>query len=573
MNTEHMPDLRSVHGYSPHKCGYCKKENAFASTGMSVKKMTTQDYQVLMDRGWRRCGEYYYKVNLETSCCKPFTIRMNVNNYVMRKSHQKALNKFNKFLNGEITLEDLKKKEEQKGEKIDEEKKTENPKKQPLGDKIEELAMINKYCLDKIAEIAPVLSEALQILNGALEVKSEGINKFKVVQPKKNEEVYSSNFLNLIYAENRKKFPELKLPDFIAKIKEKVLDVCKPIIPSNYGVEIKENGYFFFSFRDELKMQEEKPEKKSKNDQKPVNQDQTKMEEIKTQKEKPKVDKDNKKPKADSQKMIEETKTPAADPNKKKIKFEIKLAKASCDDATFEMYKNYCREIHGSQKESKDGYKDFLCLQALDYGEIESEDKSRKLKLGCYHMKYYFDGKLAAIGVVDFTSKALSSVYFFYDPIYKPLKLGVIGAIKEIQFIKDLSTKFPEFQYYYLRYYIQDCQKMVYKAEYEPAELLCPITYHWVPFDETLKIHIDKNHNDVRISKFLKEPVTCIEDMNFEGINLEAFVKKHVKLFLQGQFITINDLAGNWKTIFVKAFKDLCAGLGKKLSSEFIFHA
>lgn len=74
--------------------------------------------------------------------------------------------------------------------------------------------------------------------------------------------------------------------------------------------------------------------------------------------------------------------------------------------------------------------------------------------MGCYHMKYYVDGKFIAVGVVDITPFCLSSVYFFYDPDYKNLNLGVVGAIKEIEWVKEMNKTFPVFKYYYLGYYI-----------------------------------------------------------------------------------------------------------------------
>ena len=58
-------------------------------------------------------------------------------------------------------------------------------------------------------------------------------------------------------------------------------------------------------------------------------------------------------------------------------------------------------------------------------------DKVQKL-IGCYHMKYYFKGKLIGVGVVDMVDDGLSSVYFFYDPKYKENRLGVFSSIIEI---------------------------------------------------------------------------------------------------------------------------------------------
>ena len=61
-------------------CGYCKDKpkqpTGHKSWGITSTKMTVHDYQKLMDRGWRRCGTYYYKWDFEQSCCQPYTIRV-----------------------------------------------------------------------------------------------------------------------------------------------------------------------------------------------------------------------------------------------------------------------------------------------------------------------------------------------------------------------------------------------------------------------------------------------------------------------------------------------------------------
>lgn len=532
-----------------------------------------------MDRGWRRCGDYYYKANLETSCCKPFSIRLDVGKYQIRRSHQKVMNRFNKFLNKEITLEELNKKYDKKPKNpdtMDEEVKVNDQKGHQIGavqsqDSMHkaEVASISEALIVTTRSIVNELGQILQLADGQLEISPELEKKFKVSQPKKNEATYSTNFLNLVYSDNRKKFPELKFPDFISAIKGKVLDTYKPIVPPEYKIDVMDNGYV--NFQSTIRIEEEKPPKKvdtrpkTRKEGAPENEKNNKEETIKLEPangSKDKIEEETKQQKGDIQ---------TQKPGQNKIKFEIKLAKAKCDNETFKMYKDYCQDVHEKSKEDKESYERFLCLQALEYQEIDSADKSRKLKLGCYHMKYYFDGVLIAIGVIDFTPIAMSSVYFFYDPKYKALTLGVVGAVKEIQFVQDLQQKFPDFKYYYLGFYIQDCRKMVYKRDYEPPELLCPYTYHWVVLDEKLREHIEKNHEDVRISKFLQKSPECIEDMNFSGVNLENYVKKYVKMTTQGQLISIMQLGKGGQIYLFKAFKDLCPGLGKKLSTEFVF--
>jgi arginine-tRNA-protein transferase len=50
-------------------------------------------------------------------------------------------------------------------------------------------------------------------------------------------------------------------------------------------------------------------------------------------------------------------------------------------------------------------------------------------------MRYYLRDQLIAIGVIDITSEVLSSVYFFYDPMFEDLNVGTFGALLEIEWI------------------------------------------------------------------------------------------------------------------------------------------
>eukprot|EP00970_Alexandrium_tamarense_P012716 scaffold3056_cov187-Alexandrium_tamarense.AAC.17 len=86
----------------------------------------------------------------------------------------------------------------------------------------------------------------------------------------------------------------------------------------------------------------------------------------------------------------------------------------------------------------------------------------------------------------DILPHCLSSVYAFYDPdLSSKLELGKYTALREIEWVR--RSRLLTARYYYLGYYIHSCQKMIYKAEYKPSELLCPVNYKWVGFEDGKK--------------------------------------------------------------------------------------
>ena len=62
-------------GNEGSSCGYCKGKGSSFSHGMWAHTMTVEDYQDLIDRGWRRSGRYCYKPTLNKTCCPQYTIR------------------------------------------------------------------------------------------------------------------------------------------------------------------------------------------------------------------------------------------------------------------------------------------------------------------------------------------------------------------------------------------------------------------------------------------------------------------------------------------------------------------
>ncbi|XP_063638277.1 arginyl-tRNA--protein transferase 1 isoform X28 [Pan troglodytes] len=74
-----------------------------SDSGMWAHSMTVQDYQDLIDRGWRRSGKYVYKPVMNQTCCPQYTIRCRPLQFQPSKSHKKVLKKMLKFLaQGEV---------------------------------------------------------------------------------------------------------------------------------------------------------------------------------------------------------------------------------------------------------------------------------------------------------------------------------------------------------------------------------------------------------------------------------------------------------------------------------------
>ena len=129
---EHLLEPKSIIdvGYlhdnkNGHECHYCKPpktDNKFSSWGFCSNKMASNDYEMMMNKGWRRSGNYFYKPDLNSCCCKLYTIRLDVTKFQISKKQKKMLKKFNNFLNGKYDNKDNKEDEKEKKTTIVEKK-------------------------------------------------------------------------------------------------------------------------------------------------------------------------------------------------------------------------------------------------------------------------------------------------------------------------------------------------------------------------------------------------------------------------------------------------------------------
>ncbi len=150
-------------------------------------------------------------------------------------------------------------------------------------------------------------------------------------------------------------------------------------------------------------------------------------------------------------------------------------------EVEFELFKKYQTIHHDDTDVSLKSFKRFLCDSPLVPVSHDECPSAPTCGYGSFHQQYWLRDRLIAVSVVDVLPKCLSSKYFFWDPSMAKLSLGTLASLLEIEWVKNEASNAPEFRYYYLGYYLHDCHRMKYKASFAPSELLCPLSYRWVP--------------------------------------------------------------------------------------------
>jgi arginine-tRNA-protein transferase len=85
-------------------------------------------------------------------------------------------------------------------------------------------------------------------------------------------------------------------------------------------------------------------------------------------------------------------------------------------------------------------------------------------------------GELAAAALVDVLRDGLSLVYSFFDPDAPKRSLGAYTILDHIQ-----QARAAGFGYVYLGYWIPGSDKMAYKADFRPLEVL--LGGMWRPYE------------------------------------------------------------------------------------------
>tara|TARA_B100001250_G_C19778534_1_gene780759 strand:+ start:67 stop:792 length:726 start_codon:yes stop_codon:yes gene_type:complete len=135
-------------------------------------------------------------------------------------------------------------------------------------------------------------------------------------------------------------------------------------------------------------------------------------------------------------------------------KLTVKILPLTFDEEHYKLYIQYQNKRHRNNNEDEDDvadYNDFL---------IKSNVNSKIVE-------FRFNNELKIISIIDFVKDGISAVYTFYDCNNNKLSLGTVSIIWLLELCKKENLPFL-----YLGYWIYESQKMKYKTNFKPYELM-----------------------------------------------------------------------------------------------------
>ena len=139
---------------------------------------------------------------------------------------------------------------------------------------------------------------------------------------------------------------------------------------------------------------------------------------------------------------------------KRNADLQVRSTKPHFTEEYFDLYQRYIEQRHADGDmfpPNRDQFSTFLV---------------RDLKF-CRFFEFRLENRLLAVAVTDMLPNGLSAVYTFYEPGEERRSLGRYAILWQIAEAARLRLHAV-----YLGYWIKNCQKMNYKTQYRPIELL-----------------------------------------------------------------------------------------------------
>ncbi len=147
---------------------------------------------------------------------------------------------------------------------------------------------------------------------------------------------------------------------------------------------------------------------------------------------------------------------------KRNSDIEIRSVKSIQTDEHYQLYQRYITERHSDGDMYPPNREQFSEFLTSAWGVTD-------------YLEFRLDDQLLGVAVTDRLQQGISAIYTYFEPNVPERSLGVFGVLSQITLAKELDLPFV-----YLGYWIRDCQKMSYKTQYRPLQML--INNHWYTF-------------------------------------------------------------------------------------------
>ncbi|KAI4370549.1 hypothetical protein MLD38_018894 [Melastoma candidum] len=474
-------------GRQRSSCGYCRSPTSSGiSHGLWAQSLTVDDYQDLLDRGWRRSGCFLYKPEMRKTCCPSYTIRLKAEDFAPSKEQTRVIRRMERYLDGDLEpkgtenlmegvqstdvscscncheIECPANQESSSGK--DGDLSTSERFVQYLSNEID-LAVIQ---LIEDGSISPSLRSTKSSVRAVSSAKRK-----KLVEGSEDL-MYTSNIAFQVAAALKKlpaarKDEQLSISSNNTTDSQMATEISAITISQKLASLLSQvgeatsmsiqgcNGHLNFYSTSKRGLADESGHVIP-------------------------LSKECSRKGANKRRCLVKC---CGSNKEKRRKLEVILTRSSFDLEEFKLYQRYQIKVHNDNPNhiTESSYRRFLVDTPLVYVPFTGDETVPPCGFGSFHQRYLVDGRLVAVGVVDVLPRCLSSKYLFWDPDVAFLSLGKYTALREISWVKENQSHCPALQFYYLGYYIHSCKKMRYKASYRPSELLCPQRYQWVFFD------------------------------------------------------------------------------------------
>ncbi|XP_032905544.1 arginyl-tRNA--protein transferase 1-like [Amblyraja radiata] len=436
-------------------CGYCGKDS-FCAQGLMAHKLSVHDYQLLLNKGWVRSGKYLYKAAMPITCCPTYPMRCHVLDFRISRSQRRVLKKMRKHL----TQPDA----------FVSETVAFSPPEDTTCHKEEQVsgAGQGKLTTGQTPWTFP---------EGSDENWSE-VNHVTDQRSMNNSQAWSvedpAPHIHTCRKAKESRGELLKTPERGQQAE------LEPAESELVGLtEHKAPG------QEPAPLQDPQP-----------SLSQTSMSAVHPSPIPPPLHSTSQPNRTRSLEELLVESTPVTALHQLEVKL-LRLSPPSPElqstfGESYKVYKRYQMHVHKDTElmASEAEYRRFFCSTPL-LGEDPADGPDTGY--GSFIEQFLLAGKIIALGLLDILPEGINSQYLCYDPDYSSLSLGVYSALREIALTQRLNEKVPRMKYYYLGPYVHSCVKVKYKLFYQPTELLCPVTGHWVSVEQCLpKLELSK---------------------------------------------------------------------------------